>query len=275
MQDLWEECFDPKLNVAPQAFSSQFCSRCTQPACSRSLTSRSRWMGRILTQEDRLLDNPKFADTKDPKFRELAGMDFKNMLRQALAIEISSRANDWTIPTEDQIAREAAKVVEATRPPLVIPDPPAPTPEPSKVEQFIVAGSNRASYTVSKDGDKWDCTCPAYKFSRETPQTCKHITDVQGLTKPAPADPPAPTTPLPARFMQVQAPAVQPRANVPMPPGGLMVDGTPGAPQVRSPVQTPAQPAPVANPWALPASAQPPARGTVVPVGAKVTMGKK
>jgi len=56
-----------------------------------------------------------------------------------------------------------------------------------------------------------------------------------------------------------------------MPSGGIMADGT--APPPRPAALPPTTPA--ADPWALPPDKAPPARGTVVPVGGKVVMGKK
>jgi hypothetical protein len=39
-------------------------------------------------------------------------------------------------------------------------------------KQWTVDGSKGASYTVTKDGDNWSCTCPAAVYRK---QECKHI----------------------------------------------------------------------------------------------------
>jgi hypothetical protein len=45
--------------------------------------------------------------------------------------------------------------------------------EPTPVEVFTVNGSKGKVYTVTKDKNKYSCTCPAYGFGRG--RDCKHI----------------------------------------------------------------------------------------------------
>ena len=45
----------------------------------------------------------------------------------------------------------------------------------SKIETWVVAGSKGASYTVTKEGNKYSCTCPGFSFRRH----CKHVDSVK------------------------------------------------------------------------------------------------
>jgi hypothetical protein len=280
MADFWNECFNPAMGLSPESFTSAFCNRCMNLECSRSAAQGTRWQRRVATQEDRLLNHPQFADPNDPRWRGVQ-QEFKNLLRQAISIEISTRQGDWSVPSEQQVAVEAARLVEATRgfvpepapeplQPPVEPEPPvepAPQPEPPvepQNESWTVSGPNSGKYVVTRSPkDEWTCTCPAFKFSKTSPQGCKHIEEIKVLSpEPAASEPPQP--PLPTKFAQTKAPAQQPQRNVPMPTGGILIGGG-------DPPPPPAQ----ANPWALPPGSTPALRGTVVPVGSKVKMGKK
>ena len=63
-------------------------------------------MQRMSTQVDRLLDNPNFADPRDPKFNHIREHDFPSLLREAIRIEVSEQKGDWSIPTAQDV-REA------------------------------------------------------------------------------------------------------------------------------------------------------------------------
>jgi hypothetical protein len=48
-----------------------------------------------------------------------------------------------------------------------------------EIKHNVQSSSGPITYEVTQnvggvDGD-WSCTCPAYQYSKETPQTCKHI----------------------------------------------------------------------------------------------------
>ena len=260
--DYFGECFDPKGGMTQEQFGQTFCRVCLNPECSRSSVDGSSWAQRIATQEERLLIRPKFADPDDPQYRDIARLDFPSMFRQALAIEIADRRNDWTIPTEADIAQEAAKVVEALPP--TPPTPPTPEADGIVFRTRIASASGTEYEVTLNDDGVWACTCPAYQFARANP--CKHIQQAQVAT-PEPEPEPEPAPPVVSEPV-VRGPAQPlPRLrNIPQPSGGLMVDGTPP----ERPRAAQAQ-----DPWALPADKMPPAKGTVVPVGAKVIMGKK
>lgn len=113
LPDLWDGCYDGehRQQMSPQQFRETFCQNCLNAGCRNSVAAGSKWLQRMMTQEDRLLGNPLYADPNDPQYQEIRGLDFQDMVRQALAIEVSSRKGDWSIPTEAEIGAAAAEMV--------------------------------------------------------------------------------------------------------------------------------------------------------------------
>jgi len=282
--DYWGECFDPAAGMSPNQFTDMFCKRCMNAACGRSAAEGTSWFRRVSTQEYRLLLHPKFADPRDPKYRDVANLDFRSALREAITLEIADRRGDWSIPTEAEVAVEASRVAAGyglSQPP----EPPKPEPPADGIVLRLTVKGQTGDYEVTLNDDgAWACSCPAFRFARANP--CRHIQQAeaeleQGPPEPAPvASPPppavAPPPPAPSGFRPPPAPAPAgaprpPMRNIPMPSGGIMADGTAPPPRPAALPPTP----PAADPWALPPDKAPPARGTVVPVGGKVVMGKK
>jgi hypothetical protein len=136
--DLWDTCYDGEAQkiISPKDFRDQFCSQCLNAGCRNSRAAGSKWVQRMLTQEDILLNNPRFADPNDPQFAEIRGMDFQDMIRQALAIEVSTRKGDWSVPTDAEIGAAAAEMVGMIPPPSGFKAPePEPEPEPAEEPQ--------------------------------------------------------------------------------------------------------------------------------------------
>jgi hypothetical protein len=49
--------------------------------------------------------------------------------------------------------------------------------QPAPVELFTVNGSKGKVYVITKDNNKYSCTCPSYGFGRG--KHCKHIIELQ------------------------------------------------------------------------------------------------
>ena len=311
MPDLWNECFVPSMGMAPNDFEKMFCHQCRNPVCDRSAGSGLRWLKRIMTQKERLLDNPKFADSRDPKFADIRSVDFPSALREAMKIEISDRRGDWSIPTEEDASQLVAEMRSAPLthvivPPAFKPAPPAPAVTVATgaededdgdvvgriLRRHEIAGSGKNVYQVTLlervvGQPEWMCTCKAFEFGRARP--CKHIEYAMSLpVEDEPVVKPAPPGPPPSRFQGPPAPAktappakppMQPPAskqpfyptlgNIPVPSGGVMVDGSaPPPPKDRAGARPP--PGASADPWApLPTKSKP----NVVPVGGRVVLG--
>lgn len=293
LPDLWEGCYDGEHRklLAPEQFKQMFCNVCLNPGCRNSRGAGSKWNQRMLTQEDRLLNNPAFAPDMTAEIMGLP--DFQNMIQDALRIEISTRRGDWEPVTDADVGRAAAEmmgVVPEMKPEGFLSDPtsdptqqrppeeaePPPTQLPAACGQeepsvdtpltnepvegrWRVRGDSLdekgkpRTYTVTHHGeDEWSCDCP----SRESP--CKHTRYIQARLKPEPSAPaPNPTRPEPVRDRKPPRPP-RPSFNTGVPQGGIVVGG---------PTPNPA-PEPV-DPWAVKPSEN------VVKVGGRVTFGSR
>lgn len=103
MADMIAECMaDLKTNDAG-AFSETFCQRCRQTGCVRAKWSGDKFGERVSNQMDRLFHSPQ-ADTTSSRYEHLH--DFKNLLPEAMRMEISDQRGDWSVsvvPNFDKI----------------------------------------------------------------------------------------------------------------------------------------------------------------------------
>jgi hypothetical protein len=265
LPDLWDSCYEGEHRkmLSPEAFRAQFCDACMNAGCRNSKASRTSWGERMETQVERLLTSPNFADPSDPRFRELASMVFEDRLREALAIEVSSRKGDWEPVTEAEIGRAAAELLGLAPAPRPTgfepskPEPPKPEPPKPEFEKWVVRGDSKSLWTVSRKQEggqeTWECTCP----SREKP--CKHVRDIQGRLARLPEQPKAPPLPpsLPPNLDSAPLPVVPALGlNTRNPSEGILLGGG----EVT---------APASDPWAPPKQPQ----ERVIPVGGRVTFG--
>lgn len=260
MKDLWDECFDPSMGMSPKVFENTFCKVCRNPTCSH-LTQGGAWTRRVATQMERLFTSPKFADPNDPRFADIAKLDFPSAVQEAMRLTISDRRGDWSVPTQADAAALASQMV-------------ATLPAEKVLRSVKVTGSKGDVYNVTfvlPPGGQhaaWQCPCKAFEFKK----ACPHV--AYAMTLP-PEDAPVPETRTPARFQETDtrernvggtAPYLPPGGNIPVPAGGIMVDGTrPPPPRER---QAPRAAAPVVDPWA-----PPPPKPKVIPVGGTVVLG--
>lgn len=253
MADLLNDCLaDPffeKFASNPVTFKRDVCSGCKNIQCVNAKGKFTLFEKRMSTQEDRLLTNPQFADPRDPRFRDIAKVDFPDMARQVVALEVTSRKKDWSVPTEAEVERLASELTNATEAkPLHFQDGSGPK------GTWEVRGDSGKNYTVTLAEDGiWSCTCP----SRVQP--CKHVRDTALKLSRAPEEPSRATAPAPALppSLPPPGPVFAPRSmNTALPSEGIMVGG--------------ARPTPKVDPWAPPAE-----KPRVVPVGGKVVFGPK
>ena len=135
--DYFNECFDPQTGMSPEDFGQAFCRVCRNPECGRAKWGRSKWINRISTQVDRLLEHPRFADPQDTRFKGIRETDFPDMLRHAMQLEIADKRKDWEIPSEDDAMQMLGRMqtpplpsVLSTVPERFVAPPPEPPPEP-------------------------------------------------------------------------------------------------------------------------------------------------
>lgn len=216
--NLWMECYDgtAKRSLSEEEFRQTFCRVCRNPECELALGAQTKWQGRIATQEERLLNNPRFADPNDPRFKNIRAIDFPNLFRDAMALEIAAQRGDWEIPSQADALQLATlgRVAPAPEP------PPEPEPDPPETEtadstssdiedleppeviwEGYVTGDSGRKYkvTVTAGGEKpvWSCTCPSFAHKRDPSGDglCKHIHWVQGRIgeDPRPPEDPRPS----------------------------------------------------------------------------------
>jgi hypothetical protein len=289
LPDLFDGCYDGEHRklLAPEQFKQMFCEVCMNVGCRNSRGAGSKWNQRMMTQEDRLLNNPDFAPDMTAEIMGLP--DFQNMIQDALRIEISTQRGDWEPVTDADVGRAAAEMMGVVPPSGfqtqrdLTPDPkppeapelpePPPTPEPpaygqatppvdTTVTEEPVEGRWRVrgdtpdengkprTYTVTLHGDGgWSCDCP----SRENP--CKHSRYIQARLAPKESEVPKPD---PVRPQPAPRRAPFPSAmNTNQPQGGVMVGG--GSPPPPEP----------ADPWAAPTGP----KMRKIGVGGRVTFG--
>lgn len=46
-------------------------------------------------------------------------------------------------------------------------------------KEYEVVGSKGDTYKVTNTEGNWNCTCKAFEYSKELPQSCKHIKKIQ------------------------------------------------------------------------------------------------
>ena len=300
LQDLWDSCYsdEHRKTMPPEEFQKTFCNQCMNTKCQNSKGSGTSWAKRILTQEERLLRNPVFSDPRDPQFKRISEMDFQNVLREVISVDLAESRGDWSIPSDKEISREAAVIFglapptpagwvpEEPRPPEKLVDEvrhtdltgkPAPeNPEnPKKTKEVIgswrVVGDSGSLWEVSQySEDFWECSCPSFQHKKIE---CKHIRDIQTkIQRSSPQDPPraASIADTPKQDSQREPisppPGVIPvfkpsgSGNTKIPEGGLMIGGS-----------SPPKPN---DPWALPPTA-PPITERVIPVGGKIQFKRK
>lgn len=194
LPDLWDGCYDGehRQKMSPQQFRETFCANCLNAGCKNSAAAGSKWLQRMLTQEDRLLDNPLFADEMDPQFRAIREQDFQDMVRHALAIEVSSRKGDWSVPTDAEIGAAAAEMIGMVPPSgfQTKPDPADPEePQPperlvDEVQEYdLGAEEPQPVLTVSEAGDY-------AHLGADRVITSPLVPDIEVEVTEAPPDPP-------------------------------------------------------------------------------------
>lgn len=270
MADYWDECFNPGNGVSPTDFEKTFCHVCRNAECTRSSISSSAWVRRMATQVDRLFTNAKFADADDPRFSQIRGLDFQPGRGRSIEVPVRQRpgGGDWDDPRQPPPQAFVAPKVEtapAPTPKVEIPPRPGPKaePPPEILREVHVRGSGETyrvtlKRAVGADATEWDCECRAFRFGTSRP--CKHILYASSL----PADEvPEPTVQATSRPEPVRSPIGVPRVNnIPVPAGGVMVDGS-APPKPNNPREI--------DPWDSPKRPN----DTVVPVHGRVVMGKK
>lgn len=130
LPDLFDGCYDGEHRKlkSPVQFKDEFCAVCMNVGCRNSKGAGSLWNQRMQTQEDRLLNNPEFAPENTALVMGLP--DFRNMIQDALKIEISTQRGDWEPVSDADVGRAAAEMMGVIPPGSPMGFQPEPEPEP-------------------------------------------------------------------------------------------------------------------------------------------------
>lgn len=175
-RDLLRECNDK--DVPLEDFSRQFCVRCLQPECSRSLVGKSKFEQRVSGWEDKLFKQPPRMDLSDPRYEIIRGKRFQEV-QTGPVLEIGR--GPWQDPRDLAEPKAAAPALK----PAASVAPPSPSAEPVQ--------------DVEEEGPATDPTPPEAK-AEETPATPS-------------ATPPARNTPFRQGQMIAGANAPAPKTN--------------------------------------------------------------
>jgi hypothetical protein len=191
--DLLRDCNDQQ--IPPREFMGIFCNRCRNASCVNAGWSGGKWVDRMVTQVDRLLSHPNFADPSADKFDPLRTLDFREVSE---AVVIRTKADPWAGPQEvhladpgvetssNRIVEDAVRALSASRSGVEAPPPrvepiPDPTPPPPPPAPPVPERKNPSHFRA-----------------------------------PEPEPTPPPRVPVTERMV-----------NTPFPQGGMMIDGSP------------------------------------------------
>ena len=248
-KNLLTYCNDQGMN--PQDFMRMFCRRCRNYECVNAAFAGGLFDARVATQAERLLENPTFADPDDPKYADVRVIFFKDMIQEAMRLEVSDQRGDWTVPDMPDIP--SFDVADGQ-------DIVAPDSTTSSVDKAVKA--------LARNSGKPEPNLPDPKegkiaeFRKET-QRLMEEEDIP-IVPPPPPEPTKQPDVAPATMegrIRPDAASIH-ASNIPMPPGGMMLDGeaVPARPK-----ETPDHP--VIASWGGPK------KDRVVPIGAKIQMG--
>ena len=83
-KDYIQECMESMPQQGSlDDFKRAFCDVCINPDCKRSRFKDSKWVTRMIMQEDALF-NPRFADPDDPRYSHLRAVNFEPVDEQTL-----------------------------------------------------------------------------------------------------------------------------------------------------------------------------------------------
>jgi hypothetical protein len=240
MSDFLSECNSGKLRTKDiQGFQQTWCVRCSRPECDLAQFALTDPMARRqATWRERYFGLPQ-ADIHIPKFAQIAGLDFPDLLQKAVKLEISARRGDWSVP-EINISDG-----------LIVPASPASANQVEEaVRQLRRPVGNDPAWEEDGSVENGDLL----PDENEPPE--EEIEDLQGFEAPSeePGEPPV----APPSKKQI----VQPRGGNTPDQGEIMLGGGP-APSSRP------RPAAESDPWAPP----PRSNVKVVEVGATITLG--
>lgn len=198
MEDMTEGCLESasinKKKLKEKELRDNFCRQCKNYKCGHAKWGKPVWEERVSTQEDRLLNNPNFANQGDPKYSSIREIDFPNIMKRAITLEIADRNNDWVKPTSFDSANfltggnTEKESTASRRIEIETDDDSADETEENedgdKRQQVkesieVSSGTKNAVYTVTViDGIATLCDCRAGQYGRK----CSHLNKAEQIS---------------------------------------------------------------------------------------------
>lgn len=229
--------------LPPRQFMQTFCYRCRNNECVNASWGGSIWQTRMSIQQDKLLNNPHFADPANPKYDHIRERDFPSLLEKAIQLEIADKRGDWEIPevavTDNKVIRAKGATTDSVDEAIKALARVQGKAEPSLPDRQQAEKAEFLEQTVEMMGEDLP-TPPGFRPESEGDET----DDPDVVKTPEETRPPSPVSS--QRF-----------SNTAVPDEGFVV-GEGDTPKRKS----------ESDPWAVPESP-----GAVVEVGAKVRMG--
>lgn len=98
MVDFFRECNSGDLKIDPKTFTETWCVRCHRPDCDLAELARLDPMAERNATWRKRFFGAQQADLSVPKYAQVAQLDFPDLLRKAMKLEVSERRGDWTVP---------------------------------------------------------------------------------------------------------------------------------------------------------------------------------
>jgi len=112
MSDYLATCNTGDLRTDAKSFQDVWCARCSQVKCDLAKDPMSR---RQATWREHYFGMPS-ADLGIPKYAQIAGLNFQDLLEKAVKMEISSQRGDWSVP---DVTSANGRITEKTTTQLV------------------------------------------------------------------------------------------------------------------------------------------------------------
>lgn len=115
MTDLTQDCLQDlsqkkEEKVKVSELREYFCNFCNNQSCEHAKMGHSSWVERITTQEERLLENPNFADLQNSKWESLRAIDFPERVDEIIRLSPNLSMGSWDPPEDVDIFSGRPKV---------------------------------------------------------------------------------------------------------------------------------------------------------------------
>lgn len=116
-RDYLAECNDQGVSV--QDFQAAFCTRCSQPECTRSQYGKSKFDQRTMTWEDRLFLSVPQMSKDDPRYLPIVGQDFRTIDTGRTTVAFPNAPPQWNDPRDLPKNPPPPPVTEASPEPIM------------------------------------------------------------------------------------------------------------------------------------------------------------